>query len=186
MEPIVHRSSIITPQMLGLNRDINFYVGGGAGSAGVRRPRAYSATAVIANNWRGRASLCSAAEDHDGTPCQLKPRNQQNLARFLTAFANEASRKTTVYNWFAEYKHGRVNFSIDFSDGRPSTAVNNRNIDAVRRIVTDVVTENVTQRKEGGRLYKKKKFKVRHFMNALMVNNYPKKRPTPFGVVTGY
>ncbi|GBP08842.1 hypothetical protein EVAR_78244_1 [Eumeta japonica] len=43
----------------------------------------------------------------------------------------------TIYNWFAEIKRGRVNLSDKFRDGRPSTALNNKNIDAVRRIITD-------------------------------------------------
>ncbi|GBP26714.1 hypothetical protein EVAR_23485_1 [Eumeta japonica] len=48
---------------------------------------------------------------------------------------DEAPCKTTVYNWFAEFKRGRVNLSDEFRDDRPSTAVNNKNIDAVRRMI---------------------------------------------------
>ncbi|GBP37740.1 hypothetical protein EVAR_29941_1 [Eumeta japonica] len=39
--------------------------------------------------------------------------------------------KTTIYNWFAEFKRGRVNLTDEFHDGSPSTAVNNKAIDAV-------------------------------------------------------
>ncbi|GBP81089.1 Histone-lysine N-methyltransferase SETMAR [Eumeta japonica] len=40
-----------------------------------------------------------------------------------------------IYNWFAEFKRGRVNLSDEFRDGRPSTAENNKNIDVVRRMI---------------------------------------------------
>ncbi|GBP13996.1 hypothetical protein EVAR_102688_1 [Eumeta japonica] len=39
------------------------------------------------------------------------------------------------YNWLTEFKRGRVNLSNEFHDGRPSTAVNNKNIDAVHRMI---------------------------------------------------
>ncbi|GBP51408.1 hypothetical protein EVAR_38802_1 [Eumeta japonica] len=50
----------------------------------------------------------------------------------LNAFGDESPCKTTIYNWFSEFKCGRVILSDEFRDGRPSTVVNN---DAVRRIV---------------------------------------------------
>ncbi|GBP46586.1 hypothetical protein EVAR_95048_1 [Eumeta japonica] len=60
---------------------------------------------------------------------------QQSLARLLAAFVNKSKGKTTIYNWFAEFKRDRVNPSDGFRGGRPSTAVNNKNIDAVRRVI---------------------------------------------------
>ncbi|GBP32753.1 Beta-glucuronidase [Eumeta japonica] len=36
---------------------------------------------------------------------------------------------------YLEFKRGRINLSDEFRDGRPSTAVNNKNIDAVRRMI---------------------------------------------------
>ncbi|GBP60500.1 Putative uncharacterized protein FLJ37770 [Eumeta japonica] len=60
---------------------------------------------------------------------------QQSLAQFRTAFGDEAPYKNTVYNWFADFKRGRFSLSGEFRDGRPSTAVNNKNIDAVRRMI---------------------------------------------------
>ncbi|GBP71998.1 Putative uncharacterized protein FLJ37770 [Eumeta japonica] len=65
--------------------------------------------------------------------CNLKA--QQSLARVRTAFGAEAPCKMTIYNWFAEFKRGRVNLRDEFRDGRPSTAANNKNIDAVRRMI---------------------------------------------------
>ncbi|GBP60198.1 hypothetical protein EVAR_81343_1 [Eumeta japonica] len=59
----------------------------------------------------------------------------QNLARLRIAFGDVAPYKTTIYNKFAEFKRGRVNLSDKFLDDRPSTVVNNKNIDAVRRMM---------------------------------------------------
>ncbi|GBP22350.1 hypothetical protein EVAR_11866_1 [Eumeta japonica] len=56
---------------------------------------------------------------------------QQSLARLRTAFGDEQPYKTTIYNWFAEFKLGRLNFSDGFRDDCPSTALNNKYIDAV-------------------------------------------------------
>ncbi|GBP79743.1 hypothetical protein EVAR_67518_1 [Eumeta japonica] len=42
-------------------------------------------------------------------------------ARPRTTFGDEAPCKTTIYNWFAEFKGGCVNLSDEFRDGRPST-----------------------------------------------------------------
>ncbi|GBP26130.1 hypothetical protein EVAR_15144_1 [Eumeta japonica] len=43
-----------------------------------------------------------------------------------------------IYNWFAEFQRDRINLSDEFRDDRPSTVVNNKNLDAVRRkIETD-------------------------------------------------
>ncbi|GBP82409.1 hypothetical protein EVAR_99100_1 [Eumeta japonica] len=71
---------------------------------------------------------------------------QQSLARFRTALGNEASCKTSTYNWFAEFKRGRVNFRDEFRDGRPSTAVNNKNIDAVRRMIGIIFERQTSKR----------------------------------------
>ena len=60
---------------------------------------------------------------------------QQSFARLQTTFGDKAPCKTTIYSWFAEFKRGRVNLSDEFRDGRPSTAVNNKNIDAVRLMI---------------------------------------------------
>ncbi|GBP35283.1 hypothetical protein EVAR_19504_1 [Eumeta japonica] len=56
---------------------------------------------------------------------------QQSLARLRTAFGDETPCKATIYNWFAEFKRGRVNLSGEFRDGHSSTAVNNKTINAV-------------------------------------------------------
>ncbi|GBP34921.1 hypothetical protein EVAR_26512_1 [Eumeta japonica] len=45
------------------------------------------------------------------------------------------ARKLFIYNWFAKFKRDHVNLSDEFRDGRPSKAVINKNIDAVRRMI---------------------------------------------------
>ncbi|GBO99277.1 Putative uncharacterized protein FLJ37770 [Eumeta japonica] len=70
-----------------------------------------------------------------GTAFEASQILQQSFARFRTAFGDKAPRKMTIYNWFAECKRGRVNLSDEFRDGRPSTAVNNKSIDAVHRLI---------------------------------------------------
>ncbi|GBP73157.1 hypothetical protein EVAR_59046_1 [Eumeta japonica] len=59
----------------------------------------------------------------------------QSLARLRTAFSDEAPYKVTIYNWFAEFKRGRISLSDEFHDGHPYIAVNNKNIDDVHRMI---------------------------------------------------
>ncbi|GBP28349.1 hypothetical protein EVAR_11812_1 [Eumeta japonica] len=61
-------------------------------------------------------------------PVHTAPNGEKfsSVARLRTAFGDEVSCKTTIYNWFVELKRGRVNLSDEFRDGRPSTAVNNK------------------------------------------------------------
>ncbi|GBP38119.1 hypothetical protein EVAR_80402_1 [Eumeta japonica] len=54
---------------------------------------------------------------------------------FKLLLSTKHHAKMIVYNWFSEFKRGLVNLNDEFSDGRPSTAVNNKNIDAVRLII---------------------------------------------------
>ncbi|GBP84768.1 hypothetical protein EVAR_66523_1 [Eumeta japonica] len=74
----------------------------------------------------------------------------QSFARYRNAFDNVAPCKTTIYNGFAEFKRGRVNFSDEFSDDRLSTAMNNKNNDAVlykkwpSNLVWDIATGDET------------------------------------------
>ncbi|GBP72095.1 Putative uncharacterized protein FLJ37770 [Eumeta japonica] len=60
---------------------------------------------------------------------------QQSFARLRTAFGDEVPCKKTIYNWFAEFKCGAVDLNNELRDGRPSTAMNNKNIDAVRPMI---------------------------------------------------
>ncbi|GBP53587.1 hypothetical protein EVAR_79801_1 [Eumeta japonica] len=72
---------------------------------------------------------------------------QLSLGRLRTTFGDEQLCKTTICNWFAEFKRCRFNLSDEFRDNRPSTAVNNKNIDAVRRMIETV--RHVTTMKFG-------------------------------------
>ncbi|GBP89734.1 Putative uncharacterized protein FLJ37770 [Eumeta japonica] len=60
---------------------------------------------------------------------------QQSLTLLQTAFDDEAPCKTTIYTWFTEFKRGRINLGDDFRGDYPSTAVNNNNVDTMRRII---------------------------------------------------
>ncbi|GBP14622.1 hypothetical protein EVAR_93492_1 [Eumeta japonica] len=42
---------------------------------------------------------------------------------------------STIYNWFAEFKRARVNPCDESPDGCPSTAMNNKNINTVHRMI---------------------------------------------------
>ncbi|GBP51045.1 hypothetical protein EVAR_87622_1 [Eumeta japonica] len=85
-------------------------------------------------------------------PGQCNLTAQQSLARLRISFGDEAPCKTAIYNWLPEFERGRVNLSDEFRDGRPSTAVNNKNIDAVRQIFSAPYvfgTESESGSKEG-------------------------------------
>ncbi|GBP16999.1 hypothetical protein EVAR_8074_1 [Eumeta japonica] len=76
---------------------------------------------------------------------QLKIGNSdklRSLARIRTAFGDEALHKTTICNWFPEFKRSRVNLSDEFRGDRPSTDVNIKNIFAGRRMIE---TERLTK-----------------------------------------
>ncbi|CAK9827565.1 Protein GVQW3 [Anthophora retusa] len=60
---------------------------------------------------------------------------QQCIDRLHSAFGDEAPSKTTVYNWFAEFKRGCTSLSDEFREGRPLTTVVPANINAVRETI---------------------------------------------------
>ncbi|GBP12972.1 hypothetical protein EVAR_79310_1 [Eumeta japonica] len=60
---------------------------------------------------------------------------QQNLAYLRTTFDDKVPCKKTTYNWFSEFKRGRVNLGHEFRDGSPPIDVNNKKINAVRRMI---------------------------------------------------
>ncbi|GBP90110.1 hypothetical protein EVAR_62461_1 [Eumeta japonica] len=68
---------------------------------------------------------------------------QQSVAQLRTAFGSKAPCQTTISNWFAEFKGSRVNLSDDFRGVRPSTAVNNKKIDAVCHMIETPVCLHV-------------------------------------------
>ncbi|GBP05690.1 hypothetical protein EVAR_5034_1 [Eumeta japonica] len=60
---------------------------------------------------------------------------QQSLVRLRTAFVDDAPCKKSICNCFSEFMRGCINLVYQFRDGRPFTTVDNKNIDAVRRMI---------------------------------------------------
>ncbi|GBP68736.1 Putative uncharacterized protein FLJ37770 [Eumeta japonica] len=81
--------------------------------------------------WRDVPCLLDVGGCHDKATII----RQAQKFQLRTTFGDEAPCKTAIYNWFAECKRGRANLSGEFSDGRPCTAMNNKNIDAVRHMI---------------------------------------------------
>ncbi|GBP22090.1 Rho guanine nucleotide exchange factor 17 [Eumeta japonica] len=65
----------------------------------------------------------------------IKHTAQQSFTRLRTVFGDEAPYKTSINIWFAEIKRDCVNLSDEFRDGCLFTSVNDKNIDAVRRMI---------------------------------------------------
>lgn len=47
----------------------------------------------------------------------------QCIERLTNAFGEQAPSKTTVYNWFQEFRRGRSSLQDEPREGRPRTAV---------------------------------------------------------------
>ena len=58
----------------------------------------------------------------------------ESLANLSAAFGDEAPSRATVFRWFAEFKRGR-SFEDEPRSGRPSTAVTEDNVTAVRSML---------------------------------------------------
>ncbi|CAH1989423.1 unnamed protein product [Acanthoscelides obtectus] len=62
---------------------------------------------------------------------------QECLAELLSVFGNEAPHQSTISRWYGEFKRGRVSLSDDSRVGAPTTAVTQRNVDAVRKLIIE-------------------------------------------------
>ena len=62
---------------------------------------------------------------------------KQSLERLQTAFGNEAPSRTTVYDWFAEFRRGRNSLEDDPRSGRPTTATTETIVAAVLRMIEE-------------------------------------------------
>lgn len=60
---------------------------------------------------------------------------KQSYERLKLSFDDAAPSLATVYNWFGEFKRNRTQLSDDIREGRPSTAVTEENINAVRLMI---------------------------------------------------
>ena len=58
----------------------------------------------------------------------------QSLERLTQDFGDLAASRATVFNWFVEFKRGRISFEDEERSGRPLTAVTEENIDAVENM----------------------------------------------------
>ena len=67
----------------------------------------------------------------------------QCIARLHLAFGDEALSNRTVYNWFAEFQHGRTFLSDEFREDRPSTSVVATNVDAVREMIEHITYREI-------------------------------------------
>jgi len=88
---------------------------------------------------------------------------KQCIDRLRSAFGNKTPSKTTVYDWFAEFKRGRESLSDECREGRPSTAVVPANIDAVREMIA--ADRHVTYREIEASLGIGKRQYKRSYMN---------------------
>ncbi|CAH1996407.1 unnamed protein product [Acanthoscelides obtectus] len=62
---------------------------------------------------------------------------QECLAELLSVFGNEAPHQLTISRWYGECKRGRVSLSDDPSVGAPKTAITQKNVDAVRKLIIE-------------------------------------------------
>lgn len=62
---------------------------------------------------------------------------QQSIERLFSAFGDEALSKTTVYDWFTEFKRGRSSLTKTHGGGHPKDAVTQQNIDAVQKLIEE-------------------------------------------------
>ena len=62
---------------------------------------------------------------------------QQSHNRLKAAFGNEAPSRTTVYDWFAEFRRGRRSLEDDPRSGLPATATVDVQVAAVRKQIAE-------------------------------------------------
>lgn len=62
---------------------------------------------------------------------------QECSARLQNAFGLEAPHLSTVRRWYADFNRGRVSLHDDSREGRPSTAVTEENVAAIRRLIEE-------------------------------------------------
>ena len=62
---------------------------------------------------------------------------QQSHSRLQADFGNEASSRTTIYDWFAEFRRGRRSLEDDPHSGCPAEATTGVQVAAVQRLVEE-------------------------------------------------
>jgi len=61
----------------------------------------------------------------------------QCVDQLKSTFGDEAPSKTTVYDWYSQFKFGRRSLADEFKEGRPKTVVVPETIDAVRELIME-------------------------------------------------
>src|SRR5436190_23799553 len=62
---------------------------------------------------------------------------QECLAELVSIFGNEAPHQSTISRWYGEFKRGRMSLSDNPRAGAPKTAVTQKNVDAVRKLIKE-------------------------------------------------
>lgn len=62
-------------------------------------------------------------------------KSSEIVQRLQTVFGDAAESKSTVYRWIDRFRHGRTTLKDDQRVGRPKTAVNEKSIAAVEKLV---------------------------------------------------
>jgi len=57
------------------------------------------------------------------------------IEQLRSTFGNDSPSQRTVYQWLSEFKRGRSDLSDEKHEGCPSSAVNDKNIKAARRLI---------------------------------------------------
>ena len=70
---------------------------------------------------------------------------QQSIERLRAAFGDDSPSRTTVFEWFAEFRRGRRSLDDEARPGRPVEATTEQNIAAVRAMVNDDARLTVAQ-----------------------------------------
>lgn len=70
---------------------------------------------------------------------------EEALEELHVAFEGSAPSKSTVYNWYAEFRRGRTSLSDEDRSGRPISAVSPENVAAVRQMVREDARVTYTQ-----------------------------------------
>ena len=67
------------------------------------------------------------------------------LQRLSTAFPDQAPSRTTVFDWYAEFRRGRRSLEDEDRSGRPPSATNDEQVSAVEAMVKEDARVTVAQ-----------------------------------------
>jgi len=70
---------------------------------------------------------------------------QQSIERLHAAFRDDAPSRSTVFEWFAEFRRGRCSLDDEAPSGRPVATTTEKHVAAVRSMVEDDVRVTVAQ-----------------------------------------